>query len=183
MSKSTLTIRTGVFNRTVEVPCRLPEAFTFWFHLPGYGKAKATAYLTGFDNLLSGPTVDDVELEVGIGSEDGIPEMDAVAGVILGAIKSQLGIYGGDMSATCLPAIALAYEAEVAAYDAAVKAHASLPRVLHSPALVKPHPDDREYRYKGDAALMLAKYVEHVVEQACKAQTERAEQDAKAVAP
>ena len=64
----------------------------------------------------------------------------------------------------------------MAAYDLAISAHASLPRVLVGDAMYWRAPREDG---SGRAVMMLRKYVEHVVEQACKAQTERAEQAAK----
>lgn len=185
MSKSTLSIAvptpaypssSHMASRTVEVPCRLPEAFDFAFSAFG-GTIKAVAYLSNWDSpakavvgdweMTSGPDVECADL------------MTKHSEAILTTVKSVLGLSPQTHSvaaAAILAPIALAYEAEVAAYDAAVKAHAALPRVLHSLALLPTNPAENDY---SPAVLMFRKYVEHVVEQACKAQTERAEAQAK----
>lgn len=70
-----------------------------------------------------------------------------------------------------LVAIARAYDDEVMAYGSRIRAHRALPRSLHSPALVGPAPwDVGPTGFYSEAARMLAKYVEHVFEQASKAQ-------------
>lgn len=168
MSKSTLSIIVPgpgpIPTRTVKVPCRPPESFTVHFTAGGqqYG---ATAYVT------DGRVVD---IET---NEDHREAACDAVDAVWQTIRSALGISGPVPPGSPLPAIALAYEAECAAYDACVKAHSALPRVLHSPALLTPsHPDDAAgYANVSRASKMLAKYVEYVVEQACKAQTERAE--------
>jgi hypothetical protein len=178
MSKSTLSIIVPVYNdpniahRTIEVPCRLPEAFTFWFHLPHYGAAKATAYLSEWE-------LDEMEVTVGLPISEAEPIAASAADSLLASVKSVLGLSPSTHSVAAdviLSAIALAYESEVAAYDAALKAYAALPGYLYSLALAPNHPAENDY---SPAVLMLRKYVEHVVEQACKAQTERAEAQAK----
>ena len=177
MSKSTLSIflKGGGFtvDRTVEIPCRLPESFDFDVFVAGHGIIRCVAYLT--DGAISDTEATDYE------GFDISHKMESTASVILGAAKTQLDRNGGDMSATPLPAIALAYEAECAAHDAQVKALRSLPRAMQNPGMVFTHPSERE-TYAGGAVGMLAKYVEWVFEQACKTQTERAEAAAK-VAP
>lgn len=170
MSKSTLSIAIYLGNfpisgkqyRTIEVPCRLPDSFTFWFKQTGYGNAKATALLNDFDEPKA-VSIAECELLVGIGNEDGIPEMDTAAKSILATIKAALGITGPVPPGSPLPSIALAYEAECAAYDACLSAHASLPRVLSGDAVYWSDPREG---HSSAAARMLAKYVEHVVQNA-----------------
>lgn len=186
MSKSTLSItvstppessRTGMTTfRTVEIPCRLPEAFDFSIHAPGHGVVKCTAYLAGF-NVPREATVGDVEAE-GYSGFDLSHLMDAGAQAILADAKRRLGLLSMEGRGDALATIALAYEAEVASHFAQFKALQALPRALQSPGLVSTHPSERE-TYAGGAVGMLAKYVEWVFEQACKAQSERAEAQAK----
>jgi hypothetical protein len=171
MSKSTLSIaipgnitKPWLSARTVEVPCRLPESFNFKFAGKTY-----TADLLDLALVTVEPDGNEEPCT------DEYNEAGATAEAILANVKTHLMILG----APVLCAIALAYEAETAAYDAAVRALAALPRVLHSLALLPTHPAENDY---SPAVLMLRKYVEHVVEQACKAQTERTEAQAK-VAP
>ena len=157
MSKSTLSITVpvtpaGVLSRTIEVPCRLPEAFNF------------TSQGETFTATLHDWTVFKVEYD---GTKDFVnyDHANSCAGSILATIKAALGITGPVPPGSPLSAIALAYEAEVAAYEACVKAHAALPRELHSPSNLNAHPSEREW---SGPVVMLAKYVEHVVEQAAK---------------
>lgn len=174
----TFTGSTVGLPRTIEVPCRFPESFSM--RLAAFGTTlNVVAYVNHWDDP-SAASIGDVELVQGpdVECEAFMREM---AEAVLERAKARLGLVDTGHSANYepLPSIALAYEAEVAAYDAAVKAHAALPRALHSPALLKSHPADRDYRYKGDAALLLAAYVTYVFEQACLAQTERAETQSK----
>lgn len=159
MSKSTLSITVG---RTIEVPSRLPEAFNFMF--------KGVLFTALLSDMTAKAIVSSVETE----DEDGVcsdlaAQVDAVATSILATIKATLGITGPVPPGSPLPAIALAYEAEVAAYDAAVKALQSLPRVLHSPSLLPNHPSEVTTDYWSPACMMLSTYIEHVVESAAKA--------------
>lgn len=181
MSKSVLTIQIylGHFPiskdqyRTIEVPCRLPEAFTFWFKQTGYGNAKASALLSGFDEPKTA-SIAECELSVGIGSEDGIPEMSAAAERILAIAKATLGITGPIPADSPLQSIAIAYEAECAAYEAQTEAYAALPNTLRLIGMLPPHPsEDVSTGIYSRAARMLAKYVEHVFEQAAKAHEEK----------
>lgn len=162
--KSTLSITvtevsdSGASHRTIEVPCRLPEAFNFKFA----GKT--------FTALLSGKSWADVIVSSVETENDGsispfdILDVDATAESILATIKATLGITGPVPPGSPLPAIALAYEAEVAAYEAAVKANRELPRVLAGDVIYWSNPADGHT----PSCRMLAKYVEHVVEQAAK---------------
>jgi hypothetical protein len=175
MSKSTLSITVphnyrsvhppyiDVQNtRAIEVPCRLPEALTFKVVVPDLkGVQDVTFWLK--DGHLA---LDEFECHSAVVAEDEQAILDA-AESILATIKADLAT----PNSAIFTAIALAYEAECAAYDACVKAHAELPRILHGDAMyfADPRTDG------GRAERMLAKYVEHVVENACKAQTERAE--------
>ncbi len=187
MSKSTLPIcitenlsdtNTIAFvGRTIEVPCRLPQEFNFMS-----GKWLCTALLSG--DTFADYIVDSIESESGLGAGCLFPSefaaADAKANTILATIKATLGITGPVPPGSPLPAIALAYEAECAAYDACVKADASLPNILRGEVILMSHPSDEGVSgVYSRAARMLAKYVEHVVENACKAQTERAESQAK----
>ena len=177
MSKSTLsiTIAESAFQlapslatRTVEVPCRLPESFDFEFNASG-STIKAVAYLSAFEfpanavvgdvEQVNGPDVECAEL------------MQERADHVLATIKAALGISGPVPPGSPLPAIALAYEAEVAAYEAGLKAYREAPRTITGLVMYLPDPRDGE----SNACRLLAKYVEHVVENACKPQTERAE--------
>jgi methionine synthase II (cobalamin-independent) len=176
MSKSTLSIILDsslptYLQRTIGVPCRLPEAFNFRLSGRTY---TATVYAS---EGMADACIDLVEFD---GAEaPNAPEFDAAefaAKGVLATIKATLGITGPVPPGSPLPAIALAYESEVAAYEACVKAHRNLPPALHSMGITISHPDDPSaYGYVSRATKMLAKYVEYVVEQACKAQTERAE--------
>lgn len=171
MSKSTMSIIVPHHHpptRTIEVPCRLPESFNFKFAGKTY-----TADLLDLALVTVEPDGDKEPCT------DEYNEAGATAEAILASVKGTLGLILPGFSATTSPvlsSIALAYEAEVSAYEAALRAHAALPRVLHSFALLPTNPAENDY---SPAVLMLRKYVEHVVEQACKAQTERAEQAAK----
>lgn len=174
MSKSTLSItipahftegNTYIGKRTIEVPCRLPDSFTFRFK-QGENISTGVAYLAGLpkDSLVA-----DVELVDGTGSEDGIPEIDSAAESILATVKAMLGITGLVSPGSPLPAIALAYEAEVKAFDAQVRAYDALPAIITagSSGLVGSHPaDTMSGPESSPAARMLAKYVEHVVQNA-----------------
>lgn len=160
MSKSTLTIRTEVFNRTIEVPCRLPEAFNF-----KYDGCLFTANL--YESSIKGLAVATIESEDDDGSPDMFEGTDAVAESILATIKAALGITGPVPPGSPLPAIALAYEAEVAAYEASLKAFNALPVELVQVGLCGAAPDSEgPMGIRSPAARMLAKYVEHVVQNA-----------------
>lgn len=154
--KSTLSITLGSTQpfhafRTIEVPCRLPEALTVYFGAQG-GKFGATAYLSGWK-------VVDIET-----NESARDVAESSVSNALATIKAALGITGPVPPGSPLPAIAIAYEAECAAYDAAVKAHRELPRAISGDVMYWVDPREGS----SQAARMLAKYVEHVVEQAAK---------------
>ena len=157
MSKSTLSInvwKDAENRRTIKVPCHLPEAFNF------------TSQGETFTATLHDWTVFKVEYD---GTKDFVnyDHANSCAGSILATIKAALGIVGPVPPDSPLPAIALAYEADVAAWDASVKALQSLPRELQNPSHIPTHPSERQ-TYVAGAVAMLAKYVEHVVEQAAK---------------
>lgn len=180
MSQSTLSITRPSYSqaadRVVQVPCRLPDSFTFWFHLPTYGKAKATALLHDYDEPAAA-MIGEIEVEVGVerDSQATVSAAGRAASAIMGEAMAQL-----TSQSDALVLIASAYEAEASAYDACVKAHAALPRRLHSPALLPRHPSEEGAAgITSPAVLMLRKYVEYVFEEACAAQTERAEAQAK----
>lgn len=182
MSKSTLSIivreaanlhSPNFSTRTVEVPCRLPDSFNFKFH-DFHTTLRAVAYLSGCDNPATA-SVSDVELVQGPDIECS-KLMHELAEACLWRAQAYLGIGDPLPAGSPLPAIATAYEAEVAAYAAGVLAYHELPRRLFSMALVPTHPSESAM---SPAVLMLAKYVEYVFEQACAAQTERAEVQAK----
>lgn len=170
--KSTLSIiRPGpgpIPTRTVEVPCRLPEAFTFSAQVPGTGSVKFVAELT------HGLELSDVCLHESepYNYGDCSPMLDAAeirAESILATIKAALGITGPVPPGSPLPALALAYEAEVAAYEASLKAFNALPVEIVQVGLCGSAPDSEgPTGIRSPAARMLAKYVEHVVEQAAK---------------
>lgn len=182
MSKSTLSITVPATHfsseRTVEVPCRLPEAFNFSMFVPGHGLVKCAAYLNAA-NIPNSAYIHEVE---SIDDDDMSASlaMDDAAGVIFRVARQNLGMHmvAPPQCLDTLRAIALAYEAECAAHDAQVKALRELPRALQNPGLVPTHPSERE-PYSGGAVGMLAQYVAWVFEQACDAQTKRAEQAAK----
>lgn len=165
MSKPTLSIRipdhftegnTHICGRTIEVPCRLPEAFTVRFAAKG-SRWGATAYVT--DGKIS-----DIETNEDVRDE----AQEAIDAAWL-TILATLGITGPVPPGSPLPAIALAYEAEVAAYEASLKAFNALPVELVHVGLCGSHPDSESPTgIYSPAARMLAKYVEHVVEQAAK---------------
>lgn len=173
MSKSTLSITLPaaayqtspkMTSRTVEVPCRLPESFNFKFAAFGT-TLKATAYLSGFD-APAAATVGSVELVQGPDVECEVL-MTELAESILATIKAALGITGPVPPGSPLPAIALAYEAECAAYNAFVKAYAAAPPAVRSLGMVPNEPSDETATgIHSPSARLLAKYVEHVVEQA-----------------
>lgn len=183
MSKSTLSITVPHHHpptRTVEVPCRLPEAFEFKAAVNGKA-IPTTAFLCDF---ATPATAHISATEVPSSYEEAPGEAVAVkvaADCILATAKQSLGLVLPGFSATTPPtlrAIALAYEAECAAHDAQCKALWALPRPLQNPGLVGTHPSERE-SYSGGAVGMLAQYVAWVFEQACDAQTQRAEAQAK----
>lgn len=155
-------------TRTIKVPCRLPDSFTFWFKQTGYGYAKALALLNDFEEPKA-TSIAECELAVGLDSEGGIHEMDAAAERILATAKSTLGLNGPVPPGSPLQSIALAYEAGVAAYDAAVKAHRELPRAISGDAMYWVDPREGNSM----ACRMLAKYVEYVFDQAVKAHEEK----------
>ena len=176
MSKSTLSITVphnyrsihppyvDVQNtRTIEVPSRLPEAFNF-----KHGGRTLTAEVSWGRRV--GACIERIEHDGPTPpTADEFSAADAHATSILATIKAALGITGPVPPGSPLPAIALAYEAEVAAYEACVKAHGALPRVLHGLLLALPAPDSEVATgIYSRSAQMLAKYVEHVVEQAAK---------------
>lgn len=161
MSKSTLSItvktKWQTDERTIEVPCRLPEAFNF-----KHGGRTLTAEI--YWGNLSNAGIDRIEHDGPTPpTADEFSAADAFATSILATIKAALGITGPVPPGSPLPAIALAYEAEVAAHEACVKANAAMPRVLHSPSNLNAHPSEREWT---GPVVMLAKYVEHVVQNA-----------------
>jgi hypothetical protein len=178
MSKSTLSITVvepifkgahTILPRTIEVPCRLPEAFNF-----KHDGCLFTANL--YESAIKGLAVATIKSE----DDDGSPFMfdgtDAVAASILATIKAALGITGPVPPGSPLPAIALAYEAECAAYDSCVKALHYLPPYLWGIGTTGGHPSDETATgVRSNAARLLAKYVEYVVEQASKPQTKRSE--------
>lgn len=175
MSKSTLNIHvpgsSAGYFRTVEAPCRLPEAFNF-----KSGGFSFTADLSGTSPASF--EVSNVESEVAGLSEVENEIAAWAADAILADAKRRLGLLPMEGRGDVLPAIALAYEAECASHNAQFLALQALPRALQNPGLVSTHPSERE-SYSGGAVGMLAQYVAWVFEQACDAQTERAEQAAK----
>lgn len=167
MSKSTLSIFVAAPHpRTIEVPCRLPEAFNFKF-----GGRTLTAEISdsskaGFANSYVYRVEHDGETPP---TAEEFTKADVHATAILATIKAALGITGPVPHGSPLPAIALAYEAECAAHDAQCKVLRELPRSIRAPSDVPAHPsDDVSSGFASPAAQMLAKYVEHVVEQAAK---------------
>lgn len=162
MSKSTLSIFVAAPHpRTIEVPCRLPEAFNFKF-----GGRTLTAEISdsspaGFADSYIYRVEHDGETPP---TADEFSAADAHATSILATIKSALGITGPVPPGSPLPAIALAYEADCAAYDLALSAHASLPRAITGDAMYWPDPRSGDTSSKSVG--MLAKYVEHVVQNA-----------------
>lgn len=161
MSKSTLRIflKGGGFtiDRHVEVPCRLPDSFNF-----KHGGRTLTAEI--YWGNLSNAGIDRIEHDGPTPpTADEFSAADAFATSILATIKAALGITGPVPPGSPLPAIALAYEAECAAYEAQTEAMKALPMTLRSPALMNAHPSEREW--SGPVA-MLAKYVDHVVQNA-----------------
>lgn len=167
MSKSTLSIFVAAPHpRTIEVPCRLPETFNFKF-----GGRTLTAEIS--DSSPAG-FADSYIYRVGHDGEtpptaDEFSAADAHATSILATIKAALGLTGPVPPGSPLRAIALAYEAEVAAFDAQVRAYDALPAIITagSSGLVGSHPaDTMSGPESSPAARMLAKYVEHVVQNA-----------------
>lgn len=164
MSKSTLSITVKTpyqtDERTIKVPYRLPEAFNF--------KSGGRTYSVEISSSnLSDAYVYRVEHDTGPApTADEFTALDAKAQAILTTIKATLGIAGHVPPGSPLPAIALAYEAECAAYEAQMEAMKTLPMALRSPALMNAHPSEREW---SGPVVMLAKYVEHVFENAAKA--------------
>lgn len=161
MSKSTLSITVWMNAevwRTIEVPCRLPDSFNF-----KHDGCLFTAEIYG--DTKNGPAISRVETEAGSMSPEVYDEAHGTAGTILTTIKATLGITGPVPPGSPLPAIALAYEAECASFDACTKAHRELPRAITGEAMYWLDPRDGN----STACRMLAKYVEHVFEQAAKA--------------
>lgn len=179
MSKSTLSINfVGQLfppdgqlwgTRTAEVPCLIPESFNFKFggrtltaeisDTSKAGFADSYVYRVEYDGDAH-PTTDEFSAA------------DAHATAILSTIKSTLGITGPVPPGSPLPAIALAYEAECATHAAGLRALDSLPRDIHGlTGIAGNHPSDESPLGTpfSPAARMLAKYVEHVFEQAAKA--------------
>lgn len=170
MSKSTLSIvvpskhqpfPTGIETRTIEVPCRLPEAFNFKFG----GRTLAVE--------VDGALPEDlypyrIECDAAPALTAGeFSAADAHATSILATIKAALGITGPVPPGSPLPAIALAYEAEVAAYEASLEAFNALPVELVQIGLCANPPDSEgPSGLYSPACRMLAKYVEHVVQNA-----------------
>lgn len=167
MSKSTLSIFVAAPHpRTIEVPCRLPEAFNFKF-----GGRTLTAEIS--DSSPAG-FADSYIYRVEHAGEtpptaDEFSAADAHATSILATIKAALGITGLVPPGSPLPTIALAYEAECAAHDAQCKVLRDLPFSIKAPSDVPAHPsDDMSIGFASPAARMFTKYVEHVFEQAAK---------------
>lgn len=165
MSKSTLSIflKGGGFtiDRHVEVPCRLPEAFNFKYADETYTADIKRDHI-GIPYLFQVER-DDEEVT----SEAEAIEAADVAERILSTIKAALGIGGPVPPGSPLPAIALAYEAECAAYEASLKAFNALPVELVQMGLCGSAPDSEgPTGIRSPAARMLAKYVEHVVQNA-----------------
>lgn len=164
MSKSTLSItvnRGPIIKDTIEVPCRLPEAFNFNFAGKTY-----TAILNGHGAELS---IEQVDFDGFTPQDEEFNEAGANAESILSTIKATLGITGPVPPGSPLPAIALAYEAECAAHAAGLRALGSLPRDIHGlTGIAGNHPSDESPLGTpfSPAARMLAKYVEHVVQNA-----------------
>lgn len=171
-SKSVLPIvvteMNGLFSqnpRTIDVPCRLPEAFNFKFA----GKA----YTAGIRGGIDSPVVEYVECD-GDTQPTELEEVNAcaIARSILFSAKGALGLTTAsgvptvDIVGSPLKSIALAYEAECAAYDACVKAHSALPRTITGEAMYWSDPREG---HSSAACRMLAKHVEHVFEHAAKA--------------
>lgn len=163
MSKSVLPIfiKGGGFttDRHVEIPCRMPDALSFEVAVPDLkGVQDVTFWLK--DGQLA---LDEFECHSAVVAEDETAIFEA-AESILATIKATLGITSPVPPGSPLPAIALAYEAECASFDACTKAHRELPRAITGEAMYWLDPRD------GNSAVcrMLAKYVEHVVENAAK---------------
>lgn len=177
MSKSTLSITipnlpiSGLAPyRAVHVPCRLPEAFNF--------KAAGKTYTAILKGGTANVSVEQVDFDGFTPQDEEFNEAGATAEAILEDAKRRLGLLPMEGRGPVLQFIALAYEAECESHNAQFKALQALPRELQNPGLVSTHPSERE-TYAGGAVGMLAKYVEWVLEQACKAQSDRAESQAK----
>lgn len=166
MSNSTLSIFIPYPNqRFVEVPCRLPEAFNF--------KSGGRTYSVELSSSnLSAAYVYRVEHDAGPApTADEFTALNAKAQAVLTTIKATLGITGPVPHGSPLPAIALAYEAEIKAFDAQVRAYNTLPAIITagSEGFVGSHPaDNMSGQESSHACRMLAKYVEHVFENAAK---------------
>lgn len=171
MSKSTLSIsyttNAGNYSnetRTIEVPCRLPDSFNFKF-----GGRTLTAEISdsskaGFANSYVYRVEHDGETPP---SAEEFTKAYAHATAILATIKAALGITGPVPPGSPMPAIALAYEAECAAYEASLKAFNALPVALVQVGLCGSAPDSEgPTGIRSPACRMLAKYVEHVFENA-----------------
>lgn len=169
MSKSTLPIfiKGGGFtiDHHVEVPCRLPEALTLMVKTERAGALKATAYLNGLE-ISAGEFHESDKHDLSDADAD---RLIVATHNILCVIKATLGITGPVPPGSPLPAIALAYEAEVVAYEARRNAFRALPPYIRSLDFAPNHPEaEGPTGYMSPAIRMLAKYVEYVVEQAAK---------------
>lgn len=184
--KSFLPILTPGSSEPVRVPCRLAESFDFAVFIPSLGGIrKFTAYLSSHDPVRA--EIDNAQAHDADVYSHGLAdaERDAVysaAGDVLQAWLNRLGINlqtstpiahpAGTPHALLLHGIAHTFRAEVAAADAATSTMRVLPRALHSLVLITGRPDDGGYSV---AVPMLEKYVDHCLEEVCKAQQEKAE--------
>lgn len=185
--KSFLPILIPGQSEPVRVPCSLPDSFTFAAFLPSRGVRYFTAWLTTTDPLTA--EVGDVLLVAGDGDPRGPSgfELDddeqrradeAAVDVLTNILKwCGLGpatraplhtVKGEDVRA----AIARAFSAEELAFVALTKAWQALPVRLQQHDISPAAPQEAE---ASRAAVMLSRYVEHVVEQTCLAQRQKAE--------
>ena len=192
MTRHTLPILVPGRSTPINVPCRLPDAFTFDVFLPSRGARPFCAWLSSTDPLeaeikdvtLATPETD--RRHVGGAydlDEDEQRRADEAAGDVLRVLLGRLGIDATQripFQSTTSPrhALALAHEAECKAWEARRVAHVA----LHGRApFYEPNPASDEIagpQWASKAARLLEAYVERCLNEATAVQKAKAEKQA-----
>lgn len=191
MTRHTLPILVPGRSTPINVPCRLPDAFTFDVFLPSRGIRPFCAWPTSTDPLtaeihevtLAKPETDPRHVGGAYDlDEDEQRRADEAAADVLDSLLGRLLLEGtrtprpsNEVNGRELHAIALAHEAERAAWEALRAAHVA----LHGRApFYEPNPASDEVagpQWASKAARLLEAYVERCVDEAREVQRLKAE--------
>lgn len=181
----------------VQVPCSLPDSWTFDVFLPDRGVRKVSVFWKSSDPFKMGAcevvlalpdpdTANHVDGDPYWVAEDEEQRMQDASGGVLEDLLCGLGRKA--LASRCcqnlsvahpLVAIARAFLAECAAFDAAVNAAMAMPRACGQVlALNDPGTEDHS-----PSKTLLAAYIQWCVDEACKAQDEKAQCQARDYEP